>query len=122
MINPFVKTGGWEFFGTYENATGRAASEADNRTATQWALESIYRFGENEKTYLGARYNVVNSEESNGDDIKITRLNLVAGWFLTKNMVAKLEYVSQKHSGYNAGSIFNGGKFDGIMIETVISF
>jgi len=122
MINPFVKTGGWEFFGTYENATGRASSETDNRTATQWALESIYRFGRDENLYIGARYNTVDSEESNGDNIEINRFNLVAGWFLTKNMMAKFEYVSQKHSGYNSASIFNGGKFNGIMLETVISF
>lgn len=122
MINPFIKTGGFEFFGTYENATGRSNGETDNRTATQWALESIYRFGEKERTYIGARYNTVDSEEANGDNIEINRFNLVAGWFLTKNMLAKFEYVSQKHSGYNPTSVFNGGKFNGVMLETVISF
>lgn len=122
MINPFVKYKGLEFFGTYENATGRNAAEADNRTATQWALESIYRFGKDENLYVGARYNTVDSEERNGDNIGISRFNLAAGWFLTRNMMLKLEYVSQKHSGYNATSIFNGGKFDGFMVETAISF
>jgi hypothetical protein len=122
MINPFVRYKGWEFFGTYENATGKNAAEADNRTATQWALESIYRFGKDENLYIGARYNTVDSEERNGDNIEISRFNLSGGWFLTKNMLLKMEYVSQKHSGYNAASIFDGGKFDGFMLETVISF
>ncbi len=122
MINPFVRYKGWEFFGTYENATGKASAEADNRTATQWALESIYRFGKNENLYIGARYNTVDSEERNGDNIEISRFNLSGGWFLTNNMMLKLEYVSQKHSGYNAASIFDGGKFNGFMLETVISF
>ena len=122
MINPFVKYRGLEFFGTYESATGRANSEPEDRTATQLAGELIYRFGQNEKFYVGTRYNKVDSEEANGDDIEITRFNLSAGWFLTKNILAKFEYVSQKHDGYNANSIFNDGKFDGLMIETVISF
>ncbi|TPV33963.1 hypothetical protein FJ651_07330 [Paucihalobacter ruber] len=122
MINPFVKYRGLEFFGTFENATGRANNELEDRTATQLAGELIYRFGQNEKFYVGTRYNKVDSEEANGDDIEITRFNLSAGWFLTKNILAKFEYVSQKHDGYNANSIFNDGKFDGIMLETVISF
>jgi hypothetical protein len=122
MINPFVKYRGLEFFGTYESATGRANSEPEDRTATQLAGELIYRFGQNEKFYVGTRYNKVDSEEANGDDIEITRFNLSAGWFLTKNILAKFEYVSQKHDGYNSSSIFNDGKFDGLMLETVISF
>jgi hypothetical protein len=122
MINPFVKYRGLEFFGTFESATGRANSEPEDRTATQLAGELIYRFGQNEKFYVGTRYNKVDSEEANGDDIEITRFNLSAGWFLTKNILAKLEYVSQKHDGYNSNSIFNDGKFDGLMLETVISF
>jgi hypothetical protein len=122
MFNPFVKFKGLEFFGTYETTSGKANDEVDERTATQFAGELIYRFGQNEKFYVGGRYNKVDSEERNGDDIEISRFNLAAGWFLTKNIMAKLEYVSQKHDGYNDASIFNEGKFDGFMLETVISF
>lgn len=122
MFNPFVKYKGLEFFGTFESATGRANTETDDRTAKQYAGELIYRFGQNEKFYIGGRYNMVDAEEANGDDIEISRFNLAAGWFLTKNVLAKFEYVAQKHDGYNAASIFNDGKFDGIMLETVISF
>ncbi|WP_206186874.1 TonB-dependent receptor [Winogradskyella aurantia] len=122
MFNPFVKYKGLEFFGTYETATGRANSEPDDRTATQYAGELIYRFGQDEKFYVGGRYNKVDSEDPSGDDIEISRFNVAAGWFLTKNILAKLEYVSQKHDGYNSASIFNDGQFDGLMIETVISF
>ncbi|MBO6880472.1 hypothetical protein [Winogradskyella sp.] len=122
MFNPFVKYKGLEFFGTYESATGKANSETDDRTATQLAGELIYRFGQNEKFYLGTRYNKVDSEDISGDDIEITRFNVAAGWFLTKNIMAKLEYVTQKHDGYSSGSIFDEGQFDGLMLETVISF
>lgn len=125
MFNPFLKYKGFEFFGTYETTSGKANNETDERTATQYAGELIYRFGQKEKFYIGTRYNKVESEERNGDDIEdieISRFNVAAGWFLTKNIMAKLEYVSQKHDGYNNTSIFNEGKFDGLMLETVISF
>lgn len=122
MFNPFLKYKGLEFFGTFETTSGKANDETEERNATQLAGELIYRFGQNEKFYVGTRYNKVDSEERNGDDIEISRFNLSAGWFLTKNVLAKIEYVSQKHDGYNSDSIFNDGKFDGIMLETVISF
>jgi hypothetical protein len=122
MFNPFVKYKGLEFFGTYETSSGKSDSEAEERTANQYAGELIYRFGQNEKFYVGGRYNMVDAEDVSGDDIEITRFNLAAGWFLTKNIMAKLEYVSQKHEGYSDTSIFNEGKFDGLMLETVISF
>jgi hypothetical protein len=122
MFNPFVKYKGLEFFGTAEFSNGRSNSELDRRNATQLAGELIYRFGKNEKFYVAGRYNTVDSEEMNGDDITINRTNLSAGWFFTKNILAKIEYVSQKHKGYNSSSIFNDGQFDGLMIETIISF
>lgn len=122
MFNPFLKYKGLEFFGTFETTSGKANDEIEERNATQLAGELIYRFGQNEKFYVGTRYNKVDSEERNGDDIEISRFNLSAGWFLTRNILAKLEYVSQKHDGYNSNSIFNDGKFNGIMLETVISF
>lgn len=122
MFNPFLKYKGLEFFGTIESATGKANTETDDRTAKQFAGELIYRFGQNENFYLGTRYNKVDAEESNGDDIEISRFQLGAGWFMTKNVLMKLEYVSQKHDGYNSTSIFNEGKFNGILAEAAISF
>lgn len=122
MINPFFKYQGLEFFGTIETAKGKANAEPEERTAKQFAGELIYRFGSTENFYLGTRYNKVDSEESNGDDIEISRFQLGAGWFMTNNILLKLEYVSQKHDGYNATSIFDEGKFNGLMAEAVISF
>lgn len=122
MVNPYVKYQGLEVFGTVEVAKGKADSEAEERTAKQYAGEVIYRFGKNEKFYLGGRYNVVDAEDRTAGDIKITRAQIAAGWFLTKNILAKFEYVSQKHKDYPSDSIFHDGMFDGFMIETVISF
>lgn len=55
-------------------------------------------------------------------DVDITRFNLGAGWFMTKNILAKLEYVNQKYDGFPKADLRNGGKFDGIVLEAVISF
>ena len=88
----------------------------------QFAGELIYRFGQNEKFFIGGRYNKVDSEDVSGDDIEISRTQFGAGWFMTKNILAKLEYVTQKHDGYSSSSIFHDGKFNGLMVETVISF
>ena len=121
MINPFLKYGGLEFFGTIETAKGNRDG-LEERTAKQFAGELIYRFGSTENFYLGTRYNKVDSEEENGDEIEISRFQLGAGWFMTNNILLKLEYVSQKHDGYNDTSILDDGKFDGLMAEAVISF
>lgn len=122
MVNPFVKYGGLEFFGTLEITKGKANNEAEKRTANQYAGELIYRFGGKEQFYLGGRYNLVDAEEANGDDIEITRTQLSAGYFMTKNILAKIEYVNQKYDGFNPQSILNDGKFSGLMFEAAISF
>jgi hypothetical protein len=133
MFNPFLKYGGLEFFGTLEFAKGRASSEDNNmdgiintkdddRSTTQLAGEVIYRFGQTENFYIGGRYNTVSSELSSGDDIDINRFQLSAGYFLTKNILAKIEYVSQKYDGYPEANILYDGKFSGLMVEAAISF
>jgi hypothetical protein len=121
MINPFLKYNGLEFFGTLEFANGGSSSESSDRKTTQFAGELLYRFGSAENFYLGARYNKVSSEQSFGD-VDIDRFQLGAGWFMTKNILAKVEYVSQSYDGYAAGNILEDGKFHGLMIEAAISF
>lgn len=122
MINPFIKYGGLEFFGTYERATGKASTEPDDRSFNQYAGELIYRFGNAENFYLGGRYNLVEGELAGGTDIDISRYNLAAGWFMTKNILAKLEYVNQKYNDFAPTDIRNDGQFNGLMVEAVISF
>lgn len=122
MINPFVKYGGLEFFGTFEMASGKASAEVDTRTFNQYAAEVIYRFGNEENVYVGGRYNFVDGEMAGGTNVDITRFNLAAGWFMTKNILAKLEYVNQEYGGFPANDLRNGGKFNGVVAEAVISF
>jgi hypothetical protein len=122
MINPFIKFQGLEFFGVFENASGKATAEPDRRTFNQYGAELLYRFGATESIYFGGRYNLVTGEMSDGNDVDISRVNIGGGWFITKNVLAKLEYVNQQYDGFAAGSTFEDGEFSGIMLEAVISF
>ena len=38
------------------------------------------------------------------------------------DIVLKGEYITQKYNGYAPTSIFNGGKFHGLMIEGAVAF
>ncbi|MFD1094261.1 hypothetical protein [Salegentibacter chungangensis] len=122
MINPFFKYKGLEFFGMFESATGKAKNETDTRTWNQYSGELIYRFGADEDLYLGGRYNVVSGELATGEDVDIDRFQVSAGYFMTKNILMKLEYVTQSYDGYPVTDIHNEGKFDGLMLEAAISF
>lgn len=122
QINPFVKFKGLEFFGIYEVASN--GDDQGSGSFTQVAGEVIYRFGGQEQLYVGGRYNTVSGEMVDGaPTMEVNRLNIGGGWFLTKNIVTKLEYVTQKYEGdgWN-GSKYQGGEFNGIMIEAAISF
>jgi len=122
MVNPFVKYKGLEFFGLFENSMGKAQVEPDVRTVNHLGAELIYRVGAKERVFFGGRYNLVNGEHSDGNDIEITRINAGGGWFLTKNVLLKLEYVEQAYSGFAEGSVFHEGRFRGGMMEAVVSF
>jgi hypothetical protein len=122
MINPFIRFKGLEFFGIYETTSGKDAADADSRTYNHYAADLIYRFGANEDFYIGGRYSTVNGEFASGEDITVDRFQLGAGWFMTKNILAKIEYVNQTYSDYPVGNILEGGEFKGLMMEAVISF
>lgn len=122
MVNPFVKYKGFEFFGMFETVSGKTNAETSTRNFTQLGSELLYRFGKTENFYIGGRYNKVSGELVNGDDIDVSRYNLGAGWFMTKNILAKLEYVNQKYDGYAPSNILHDGKFSGVVFEAVIGF
>lgn len=122
QINPFLKFKGLEFFGAYEVV--KDGNSDNGGSFTQTAAELLYRFGGNEQLYVGARLNGVNGNATDGaEDSKISRQNFAFGWFISDNIVLKLEYVTEKRTGNGwAGSFLEGAKFDGIMIEAGISF
>jgi hypothetical protein len=114
MINPFVKFKGLEIFGIYEMAKGKLSTNADF-SYTQLAGEALYRFGKSEQFYGGVKYNTV----SNSAKEKVNRIEVAAGWKMTKNIVTKLEYVNQK---YNIATYTADAGFKGMMFEAAISF
>jgi len=134
MINPFVTYNGFELFGTYERSTGRQANESEDvgRVWQQYAVEGIYRFLSRDQVFVGARYNVASGAlvgpvqagqvTTAGADVSVNRLAVSAGWFPTRNILAKLEYVRQTYNDFPATDIRNGGAFNGLMIEGVVAF
>ncbi len=123
MGNIFLKYKGIEFFGTYENANGRTHQETDTRNASQVAADLILRFGSNENFFVGGRYNTLNAELiGSGTEVTINRLAISAGWYMTPNILAKIEYVNQEYKDFPSSSIFAGGKFNGLMIEAAVGF
>jgi hypothetical protein len=122
MLNTFVKFQDAEFYGVFENASGKALAETETRSFNQLGAELLYRFGHEKRFYVGTRYNLVSGETVSGDDISINRFNLGGGWFLTKNVLAKAEYVTQTYNNFPTGSAFEDGKFSGMMLEAIISF
>jgi hypothetical protein len=120
QFNPFIKWTGLEVFGVLEFASNSDLEGGFN----QVGIEALYRFGSDENLYIGGRYNTVSGEGYDGAPTQeINRLNIGGGWFLTKNVLAKLEYVNQQYDGegYN-GTLFQGAEFNGIVIEAAISF
>lgn len=123
QLNPFVKFRGLEFFGVLESVSN--SEEEGDGQFTQLAGELLYRFGSKEQFYIGGRYNDVSgkSKASDASEINITRTNVGGGWFMTNNIIVKMEYVDQKYkSGYAEISKYNGGEFHGFNIEAAISF
>jgi hypothetical protein len=124
MGNLFLKYKGLEFFGTIEDAHGRSITETTNRQMKQYAADVIYRFPEDKQNFwVGFRYNTVNGMiQGNTTSITINRTAGSVGWFLTKNIMTKAEYVDQEYLGYSPYNILNGGKFHGVCIEASIAF
>jgi hypothetical protein len=143
MVNPFIKFSGLEVFGTWEYAYGKnqfengengstwGSTSYTNRQTHQTAVEALYRFGKNEKLYVGARYNKVTSNLAFGQnasnpgtlyDISIDRTSVGAGWFVTRNILLKGEYVNQNYNGYPTTDRFFDGNFKGLVFQGVIAF
>jgi len=123
MINGFLKVHGLELFGTYENAQGRSKAEKGVRLMQQYAGDVVYRFCHEENLFVGVRYNYVTGRLSGfANDINIDRWAAAGGWFITKNVLLKGEYVIQKYNAFPVGDYRSSGKFNGYVIEAVVGF
>jgi hypothetical protein len=123
VVNPFLQFKGLELFGNIERAKGRAAGEADNRTWKQNVGEVVYRFLPDQRVFVAARYNTVKGQLTVGaPDVTVNRSQVGGGWFLTPNVLTKLEFVNQKYLDFPTTDIRNGGQFKGFMVEGVVAF
>jgi len=123
MLNGFLKAGGLELFGTFETSSGRSKTESVKRNASQLAGDIIYRFGAAENFFAGVRYNMVKAELAGiPGQVKVDRMAIAAGFFLTKNILMKGEYVIQKYKDFPASNYRSNGKFNGYVVEAVVGF
>jgi len=126
VLNPFIKFGGLEFFGNFEQAQGRTGNEmiadAAKRKWTQMSGDVIYRFAWDD-LYACARYNTVQGRFAGFvSDVEVDRVQVGGGWFMTPNILMKAEYVRQEYKDYPSTSQFFGGVFEGVMVEGVVAF
>jgi hypothetical protein len=120
QINPFVKFQGLEFFGIFESVSN---GDAAGGGYTQLGAEVLYRLGAAEDFYIGGRYNSVSGEQVDGADTReVSRINFGGGWFLTDNVLTKIEYVNNTLSGSGWTGTLTDAEFNGFMIEAVIGF
>lgn len=123
MINPFIKFKGLEFFGSYEILKGKNYSEEDDRQFTQIAAELLYRIGAKENLYVGGRYVQVQGRLAViGNDISIDRTAIAAGWFPSRNLLLKGEYVIQNYKDFPTTDFRHEGKFNGFFIQAIVGF
>jgi len=135
MLNEFVKYKGFELFGTEEASSGRTATETSTRNANQYSVEGLYRFGSAEKVFLGVRYNSVSAQLADskagtgagtiaygGKFVTVNRFAVAGGWFLTKSVLLKAEYVNQVYNDFPTADYRSSGKFNGYVVEAVVGF
>jgi hypothetical protein len=109
------------------SAKGRSASEADLRTANQFVTDLVVRFGADEQFYVGGRYNTLKADMAAAGNTPaytadINRTAIAAGWYMTKNIMAKVEYVKQNYDGFPDNSIYSDAQFDGLTLAGSIAF
>lgn len=123
MINPFIKWKGVELFGAYEIISGQASSETESRDWTQLSGEIVYRFLKNEQVFIGAKYNSASGLLAGyTEDVSIDRIEVGAGWFPTRNLMLKGEYVTQTYNDFKTNDYRSELNFSGFMIEAVVGF
>lgn len=81
--------------------------------------------------YAAARYSSANTDmlAGNVSNGSVNRIQVGGGFWLTKNLLMKVEYVQQKYSGFSTGQIVNNGiqawrdpEFSGVISEVSFSF
>ena len=77
---------------------------------------------------MAGRYNTAEGDLRFGTtnavnlSVSVNRMQLGAGWFITPSILMKGEYVTQKYNDFPTTDIRSGGKFNGFVVEGVVSF
>lgn len=122
-----------EFYGHYgrtqdKDINGSAAGTPEE-TWNYYAGDVVYRI--TPTLYAAARYSGATTDMLSGreTDGKVSRIQIGGGFWLTRNMLMKLEYVTQKYSGFRNGDVVNNGiqawrdpEFDGLVAEVSFAF
>lgn len=116
MFNLFTKYHGLELFGTLESAKGTTAFTHKDFNFSQYELNAQYYFGQKQNFYIGGKINGVDNHQGQ----KVSRFEGALGWYFTKNILIKADYVNQKYKGFSEYG--NNAGFKGLMLEAGISF
>ena len=106
-----------------------SAAGAPEETWNYYAGDVVYKI--TPALYAAARYSGATTEMLAGreTDGKVSRIQVGGGLWLTKNMLMKLEYVTQKYSGFRQGDMVNNNiqawrdpEFNGFVAEVSFAF
>jgi hypothetical protein len=98
-------------------------------TWSYYAGDVVYELTDN--LYAAARYSAATADMFQGRDSngKVTRYQVGGGFWLTKNLLWKVEYVKQQYSGFAAGDVVNNNvqawrdpAFSGVITEVSFAF
>ena len=56
------------------------------------------------------------------NEINVNRRQVGGGWFVTPNVLAKIEYVNQRYNNFPTTDIRSGGQFKGVIMEGAVAF
>ncbi len=111
-----------------KDINGTAAGTPEEKWA-YYAAEAKYKI--TPALYAAARYSAANTSQLNGQDSdgRVNRIQVGGGFWLTKNLLMKMEYVQQKYSGFSTGQVVNNNiqawrdpEFSGFVSEVSFSF
>ena len=118
----------------------------EKRASSQILVEGVFRFLKNEQAFIGARFvkatvepsglkykdiagktydpiaNPLDDDKTGQAKVNVDRLAVSAGWFPTKNLLLKGEYMIQNYKDFPTADYRFEGKVSGFMIEAVIGF
>ncbi|PHQ65983.1 MAG: hypothetical protein COB99_00850 [Sulfurimonas sp.] len=119
MTNAFVKYNDTEFFALVEIADGSKTDDS-SLSLTHYSADVVQRFS-NDRFYVAARYEYA-TVEKDGDttDDSLSQVQATVGWFLSKNAMAKVEYIKQERKNWS--TYVGDASFDGFMILTALKF